>query len=80
VRSTPADRPVNDVQLLEEAKMAELRETESAALRRLIEHAKRGTGQSRRVADFLLAWWNPAQCGASTSQRCGVATKRLLKT
>jgi hypothetical protein len=21
------------------------------------------TGQSRRVADFLLAWWNPGQCG-----------------
>lgn len=43
--------------------MAELSEKESAALRRLIEHAKRDTGQSRRVADFLLAWWNPAQCG-----------------
>ena len=43
--------------------MAELNEKESAALRRLIGHAKRDTGQSRRVADFLLAWWNPAQCG-----------------
>lgn len=43
--------------------MADLTEKESAALRRLIEHAKRGTGQSRRVADFLLAWWNPGQCG-----------------
>lgn len=43
--------------------MAELSEKESAALRRLIEHAKRDTGQSRRVADFLLAWWNPVQCG-----------------
>ena len=35
--------------------MAELSEKESAALRRLIEHAKRDTGQSRRVADFLRA-------------------------
>lgn len=33
------------------------------ALKRLIEHAKRDTGQSRRVADFLLAWWNPTNCG-----------------
>ena len=36
--------------------MAELSEAESAALWRLIGHAKRDTGQSRRVADFLLAW------------------------
>ena len=36
---------------------------EEAALRRLIEIAKRDTGQSRRVADFLLAWWNAAECG-----------------
>ena len=43
--------------------MADLSEKESASLGRLIEHAKRGTGQSRRVADFLLAWWNPGQCG-----------------
>lgn len=42
--------------------MAELSENESAALRRLIGHAKRDTGQSRRIADFLLAWWNPGQC------------------
>lgn len=36
---------------------------EEAALRRLIEIAKHDTGQSRRVADFLLAWWNAAECG-----------------
>ena len=36
---------------------------EEAALRRLIEIAQRDTGQSRRVADFLLAWWNAPQCG-----------------
>ena len=34
-----------------------------AALRRLVEIAKGNTGQPRRVADFLLAWWNPAACG-----------------
>jgi len=43
--------------------MAQISEKEISALRRLIGHAKRDTGQSRRVADFLLAWWNPGQCG-----------------
>lgn len=33
------------------------------ALERLISIAKRDTGGSRRVADFLLAWWNSAECG-----------------
>jgi hypothetical protein len=36
---------------------------ERQALERLIEHAQRDTGQSRRIADFLLARWNPSQCG-----------------
>jgi hypothetical protein len=31
--------------------------------RRLLDHAQRETGQSRRVADFLLAWWNAGECG-----------------
>ena len=35
-----------------------------AALERLIAHAKRDTGQSRRVANFLLAWWNARTCGS----------------
>ncbi|KWR87870.1 hypothetical protein RM96_23015 [Cupriavidus sp. IDO] len=30
---------------------------------RLIAHAQRDTGQSRRVADFLLVWWNAVACG-----------------
>jgi hypothetical protein len=34
-----------------------------AALRRLVAIAKGDTGQSSSVADFLLAWWNPARCG-----------------
>jgi hypothetical protein len=34
-----------------------------AALERLIRIANRDTGQSRRVASFLLAWWNAEECG-----------------
>lgn len=34
------------------------------ALHRLIQIAKGNTGQSRLVADFLLAWWNAGSCGA----------------
>ena len=37
---------------------------ELAALERLIAHARGDSGQSRRVADFLLAWWNCGSCGA----------------
>jgi hypothetical protein len=37
---------------------------ERAALDRLVDHARGDTGQSRRVADFLLAWWNAGQCGS----------------
>lgn len=36
---------------------------ETAALQRLIDIAQGDTGQGRRVADFLLAWWNSASCG-----------------
>jgi hypothetical protein len=34
-----------------------------AALERLLEIARGDTGQSRIVANFLLAWWNAAECG-----------------
>jgi len=37
---------------------------EIAALERLMAHAQRDSGQSRIVADFLLAWWNSGSCGA----------------
>jgi hypothetical protein len=37
---------------------------EVAALERLLAHARRDSGQSRVVADFLLAWWNTGSCGA----------------
>jgi len=34
-----------------------------AAFHRLVAIAQSDTGQSRRVADFLLAWWNAGECG-----------------
>ena len=34
-----------------------------AALERLIRVAQGDTGQSRIVANFLLAWWNAEECG-----------------
>jgi hypothetical protein len=37
---------------------------EQAALERLITIAHSDTGQSRRVADILLAWWNASDCGS----------------
>lgn len=36
---------------------------ELAAVRRLLTAASSDTGQSRRVANFLLAWWNAVSCG-----------------
>jgi len=33
------------------------------ALSRLLKIAQSDTGQSRRVANFLLAWWNAESCG-----------------
>ena len=36
---------------------------QKAALQRLIAIAQTDTGQARRVADFLLAWWNAGECG-----------------
>jgi hypothetical protein len=36
---------------------------QQAALERLLAIAAQYTGQSRRCADFLLAWWNAGSCG-----------------
>ena len=36
---------------------------ELAAVRRLLEVARHDTGQSKRVANFLLSWWNATNCG-----------------
>jgi hypothetical protein len=38
-------------------------ENSLAALNRLVAIAPSHTGQSRRVANFLLAWWNAGRCG-----------------
>jgi hypothetical protein len=46
-----------------EATGPELSEHERNALENLLGIAQHDTGQSRRVADFLLAWWNAAECG-----------------
>ena len=35
----------------------------TVALERLIQVAQGDTGQSRIVANFLLAWWNAGECG-----------------
>jgi hypothetical protein len=34
-----------------------------AAFERLLKIARSDTGQSRRVADFVLAWWNATDLG-----------------
>lgn len=38
--------------------------TERAALERLVKIAQGETGQCKRIADFLLAWWNSDECGS----------------
>ena len=51
-------------ELLAATKERKVSEEETAALERLIHVALGDTGQSRCVADFLLAWWNAESCGA----------------
>lgn len=40
-----------------------LTDEEQASLERLLVVARRDTHQAKRVADFLLAWWNAEECG-----------------
>lgn len=42
---------------------APIQPAEQAALDRLLAIARTDTGQARRVAAFLLAWWNAGTCG-----------------
>lgn len=35
----------------------------TASIERLFDIAESDTGQGRRVANFLLAWWNAGSCG-----------------
>ncbi len=57
-----------------------MKSDEKAAFHRLVAIAQRDTGQSRRVADFLLAWWNAGECGGFDLTTCGASTLRLQKT
>ncbi len=41
-----------------------LDDDETAALDLLLDVAKSDTGQARRCADFLLAWWDSGSCGS----------------
>jgi hypothetical protein len=50
-------------QIIAEPTMPVIDTAELAPIRRLIEIARSDTGQSRRVANFLLAWWNAGDCG-----------------
>lgn len=47
----------------EARKAKQIQPDEREALERLLKIAKGDTGQSRRVANFLLAWWNAEKCG-----------------
>lgn len=49
---------------MDQARSSTVTDDEAAALERLLAHAMRDSGQSQRVADFLLAWWNAGSCGA----------------
>jgi hypothetical protein len=53
-RSTPFKKVKN---------MPNSHESDLAALQRLIKIARSDTGQSSRVANFLLAWWNAGRLG-----------------
>jgi len=56
---------------------------QKAALERLLVIASRGTGQSRRVADFLLAWRNAGQSDGfdfTTMWRCDTAVVNDMTT
>jgi hypothetical protein len=55
--------PGNLIKLRDGISSRTVRPEEAAALSRLIRIAQGDSGQSRRVADFLLAWWNAGSCG-----------------
>jgi hypothetical protein len=51
-----------------------------AALDRLLAIAQADTGQSRRVANFLLAWWNAGECGGFHLPISGCSTAPSPRT
>jgi hypothetical protein len=50
------------------------------ALGRLCAIAKRDTGQSRRVANFLVAWHNAEENAGGTRPICGMWIRRSPRT
>ena len=73
---TPEEAAIDKLAALFRWKTEPITEDHHAAIRRLLSIALRDTGQSRRVADFLLAWynaeenggWNPADLWAVDQQ------------
>lgn len=61
--SLPAPAAAAEILDILHSRPAPVSTSELAALRRLVAIARGDTGQSRRVADFLLAWWNAGTCG-----------------
>ena len=63
--SSPSWDRVSQCKLRQEETMANgaIAADQKAALERLIQVALGDTGQSRKVANFLLAWWNAEECG-----------------
>ena len=63
--TTPNDptRIPADVLAVLTSPTAKVQPDEELALRRLLTLAEGDSGQCRRAADFLLAWWNPETCG-----------------
>jgi hypothetical protein len=60
-KSSPTDVARTEIRL--GRNLATATADELAALRRLLAVARHDTGQSKRVAAFLLAWWNATTCG-----------------
>ena len=58
-----ADISIGEAATEERSEDISTREPGQAALERLLAIAAGPTGQSRHVADFLLAWWNADECG-----------------
>jgi hypothetical protein len=56
-----------------------LDDDEAAALTLLLDVAKSDTGQARRCADFLLAWWNAEACGSFDLTNVWVSTPSWRK-
>src|SRR5450631_2390707 len=63
--SSPSWDRVSRCKLRQEENMANgaIAADQKAALERLIQVALGDTGQSRKVANFRLAWWNAEECG-----------------